>query len=352
METTDGPNAIGNGSGEIRTLGTDTFTSATPAVRGLQPGHVGWSGADEGKGLARFLGWFSVGLGVAQVLAPSSVARLVGLRPTRGSSAVLRLAGLREIAHGAGILSNPRPKEWVGTRIGGDALDLALLGVALVTAEHRERALLATVALVGVTALDVLAFQELSESRALPGPDVQSGSRSHLRRSITIGAPPEQVYGFWRTLENLPRFMKHLESVTNLGGGRSTWTARGPGGATASWEAQIVEDRPNERIAWRSLEASDLYNEGSVDFLRGPDSGTVVRVEMRYAPPGGRIGAAMLRLLHREPGQQIAEDLRRLKQIIETGEVVESDATLAPDPHPAQPRDTEQTAARSRRRAS
>src|SRR5690554_2648514 len=114
MEASTRPPALGNGAGEIRSLGIDTFTSATPAVRGLQPGSVGWQGADEGQGLARFLGWLSVGLGLAEVVAPRAVARLVGLRPTRTSDVVLRLAGLREIAHGAGILRNPRPKEWVG----------------------------------------------------------------------------------------------------------------------------------------------------------------------------------------------------------------------------------------------
>jgi uncharacterized membrane protein len=209
--------------------------------------------------------------------------------------------------------------------------------------------LLATAAVAGVTALDVLAFQELSESRAAAGPELLDGHGSHFRRSITIGAPAEQVYGFWRNLQNLPRFMPHIESVEELGDGRSRWTARGPAGASATWEAEIVEDRPNERIAWRSVDGTDLHNAGSVDFRSSRDGATVVTVNLRYASPGGRIGTAMLRLLHQAPDQQVADDLRRLKQVIETGEVLESDATQVPGLHPAQPSAPEATATAERR---
>jgi uncharacterized membrane protein len=266
------------------------------------------------------------------------VAKLVGLRPSRASKTILRLAGLREIGHGAGILSNPRPKEWVGTRIGGDVMDIALLGAAMLHSEHKERTVLATAAVLGVSALDVLAFQELSESRALPEADLTERAGSTARRSLTIGAPPEQVYSFWRDFENAPRFMKHIESVVELDNGRTRWHALGPKGVSASWEAELQDDRPNERIAWKAVEPADFFNEGVVLFRPARDGGTVVTVEMRYAPPGGRIGAAMLRLLHKEPGQTVADDLRRLKALLETGDVVESDATLGPStPHPAQP---------------
>jgi uncharacterized membrane protein len=132
--------------------------------------------------------------------------------------------------------------------------------------------------------------------------------------------------------------MKHIESVEELGNGRTRWVAIGPRGASVCWEAELQEDRPNERLAWRAVEPADLYNEGVALFRPGRDGSTVVTVEMRYAPPGGRIGAAMLRLLHKEPGQVLADDLRRVKALLETGEVVESDATLGETtPHPAQP---------------
>jgi uncharacterized membrane protein len=319
-------------------LGMDASTSPTPAVRGRATGSVAWTGADDGDALASFLGWFSVGLGAAQVIAPRAVARLIGVEPGRGTTTVMRIAGLREIAHGAGILANPRPKEWIGTRIGGDVLDLALLGAAFFKANQRNRTLLATGAVLGVTALDILAFQELSESRKAPSPGAARRPGTRASRSITVGVSPEEVYRFWRDFENLPRFMKQIESVRDLGDGRWLWRARGPRGARGEWETELVEDRPGELITWESVGTAEFFNAGTVHFQRAPrDRGTIVTLEMQYAPLGGSIGAAMLRLFRMEPGQQAGDDLRRLKQLLELGEVVLSDATAVPRLHPAQP---------------
>jgi uncharacterized membrane protein len=331
METASG---LATGTG----AGTGPSGGGTPAVAGRRPGSVGWSGSDQGAGLARALGVFSVGLGTAQLVAPGALARIVGLRPTTRTKTVIRLAGLREIGHGAGILANPRPKEWVGTRIGGDLLDLGLLGVALAASERKDRTLLAAAGVLGVAALDVLAFETLSESRKAPDPETHAGTGNLVRSSIAIGRPVDEVYGFWRDFENLPRFMKHLESVRDLGDGRSRWRATGPGGMRAEWEAELVEERAPELLEWESLPDSDVYNAGIVRFRAGrtPDE-TIVTVELRYAPPGGTIGKALLRLLRREPGQQLRDDLRRLKQVLETGSVVLSDATAVPGPRPAQP---------------
>jgi uncharacterized membrane protein len=321
-----------------QTRGTSADTSPTPAVAGRRPGAVGWAGSDRGVALARGLGWFSVGLGAAQLLAPGAVARVAGLRTTARTKTIIRLAGLRELGHGAGILGNPRPKEWVGTRIGGDLLDLGLLGLAFAVAARRDRTLLAAGGVLGVAALDVLAFETLSESRKVPEPGAHAGPGNLVRSSIAIGRPVDEVYAYWRDFENLPRFMKHLESVRVVGDGRTRWCVEGAGGMRVAWEAELVQERAPELLAWESLPGSDVYNAGTVRFRAGRTADeTVVTVELRYAPPGGTIGKALLRLLRQEPGQQLRDDLRRLKQVLETGSVVLSDASAVPGPRPARP---------------
>jgi len=140
-----------------------------------------------------------------------------------------------------------------------------------------------------------------------------------VRRSITINKPVEELYTFWRNFENLPRFMRHLESVTS-DGGRSHWAARAVG-RRVEWDAEIVEERPNELIAWRSLDGSDVRNTGTVSFERGPGGrGTTIRVALTYTPPGGKVAAVLAKLFGEEPGQQVQDDLRRLKQLMEAGE--------------------------------
>lgn len=143
-----------------------------------------------------------------------------------------------------------------------------------------------------------------------------------VEKSITIDKPVAEIYRFWRQLENLPRFMKHLESVTTIDEQRSRWVARAPFGQTVSWEAVITDDRPDELIAWRSIEGGSVETVGRVRFQPAPGNrGTEVHVRMEYKPPAGLVGAAVAKLFGEEPSQQIADDLRRLKQVIETGEV-------------------------------
>jgi uncharacterized membrane protein len=148
------------------------------------------------------------------------------------------------------------------------------------------------------------------------------------RTAVTVKRPVEEVYRFWRDLSNLPSFMIHLASVEPTGNGRSHWTANAPAGRTVEWDAEVVEDKPNERIAWRSLEGSQVENSGSVTFTPAPGGGgTEVRVELRYDPPGGALGKVVAKLFGEEPQQQITDDLRRLKQVLETGEVVRSEGS-------------------------
>ena len=149
------------------------------------------------------------------------------------------------------------------------------------------------------------------------------------KTAITINRPVEEVYRFWRDLTNLPSFMNHLKSVEMTGDGRSHWTANAPAGRTVDWDAELVEDKPNQRIAWRSLDGSQVSNSGWVSFTPAPGDrgGTEVRVELSYDPPGGAIGKVVAKLFGEEPQQQVTDDLRRLKQVLETGEVVRSEGS-------------------------
>ena len=142
-------------------------------------------------------------------------------------------------------------------------------------------------------------------------------------QAITIARPRQEIYGFWRSLSNLPRFMTNLESIAELDGNRSHWVARGPAGRRIEWDAMIHNEREGELIAWRSLPGSDVDHAGSVIFRDAPGGrGTEVLVELQYNPPAGALGAIVASLWGREPGQQIQEDLHRLKTLLEVGEVL------------------------------
>jgi uncharacterized membrane protein len=148
---------------------------------------------------------------------------------------------------------------------------------------------------------------------------VVRGQGIKVDRTITVNRPREEVYHFWRQLENLPRFMDHLESVTVLDEDRSHWVAKAPAGTKVEWDASIQDEIENELIAWRSLPGSDIDHTGSVHFIPAGD-GTEVRVVLRYDPPAGKVGAAVAKLLGEEPELQIEEDLRRFKQVVEAVE--------------------------------
>jgi len=148
----------------------------------------------------------------------------------------------------------------------------------------------------------------------------------HVETSIAINKSPEELYAFWRDFKNLPIFMKNLESVTEMDRWNSHWVARGLGGARVEWDAEVYNEEENKLIAWRSLENADVVNAGSVRFEKAPEGrGTYVRVTMNYNPPAGKLGATVAQLLGTEPLQLIKEDLRRLKQVLEAGEI----ATIA-----------------------
>jgi len=158
--------------------------------------------------------------------------------------------------------------------------------------------------------------------RALSG-----DSGIHVREAVRVERPVEEIYGFWRQLENLPRVLTHLEQVSDLGDGRSHWIARGPADLGVEWDAEIINEVENKVIAWRSLPQSDVVTAGSVNFkpLRGGRA-SEISVHLQYEPPAGRAGAFFARMFGREPSQTIREDLRRLKQVMETGEIPRTSA--------------------------
>lgn len=286
--------------------------------------------------LAKALGWFSVALGVAELAAPRGLSRLIGVADDEDNRRLMQAMGLRELVTGVAILSRPERPGGMWARVGGDAVDLALLGSAYRSERNEPRRVAAaTAAVLGVTALDVLAGRRLAGGNGVAAAE-DRGVR--VRRSVTVNRSPEEAYRFWRDFGNLPRFMRHLESVEVLEGGRSRWRATAPAGRTVEWEAELVEDRPNEVIAWRSLPGADVDNAGVVRFVPAPGGrGTEVRVELEYRPPGGKVGQLAAKLFGEEPAQQVSGDLRRFKQVLETGEVVQSDASVHGEPHPAQP---------------
>ncbi len=225
---------------------------ASRATRALETGEL-WraTGLDRigTERVARGLGWLSIGLGLAELLAPSLIAHLCGGRARH--TGLIRLYGLREIASGLMIFSGGRrPIRGVWSRVAGDAIDVATLA-AMAASPRTNKAGVAFAAtnVLAVTAVDLMCAQELSREAGQVTPE----GATRVKRSITVNRPAEEVYAFWRDFENLPKFMYHLESVRVFGPTRSHWTAKGPGDKRVEWDSQVTEDRPNELIAWHTL---------------------------------------------------------------------------------------------------
>ena len=146
-----------------------------------------------------------------------------------------------------------------------------------------------------------------------------------VERAVTIDKPREELYAFWRNFENLPRFMEHLVSVRVESPMRSHWEAKAPAGRTVEWDADIVNEVPNEIIAWKSVGEPDVPNAGAVNFSDAPGGrGTIVRVTLDWEPPAGKLGEILSHFFSEEPDHQIREDLRKFKQLMETGEITTS----------------------------
>ena len=262
------------------------------------------------------LGWFGLGLGLTELLVPARLGRMIGVPP--GHEGLIRTMGLREVASSVGILTQRQPATATWSRVAGDVLDLALLGAAFTSRRsQRGRLAAATASVVWATMMDVITAQQLSR-----GIKTRDGIIS-TTTSVIIDRHPAELYGYWRTLTSLPQFMKHLVRIDVKDAGRSHWVAKGPAGVTVEWDAEITEDRPNECISWRSVDGMELELRGSVRFepVTG-DRGTVVSIDMQYRPHLGTVGAGISAWFGEDPNQTIKMDLRRFKQLIETGDVI------------------------------
>lgn len=269
--------------------------------------------------LPRALGWASAALGVPPLASPGGFARTLGVGDAPRHRAVAAVVGVRELMAAAGLLGKPHPI-WLWTRVGGDAMDLTLMARALKNHDGKglRRTAFATAAVTAITGIDLYA--------AVTRTQREEGSVMELTGTTTVLRPAEEVYAFWHDLARLPSFMAHLDEVRITAPGRSHWRVSAPFGRTVEWEAEMIEEVPGRSIAWASLEDAEVRNSGEVRFDPAPGNrGTEVHVTLRYDMPAGPLGAAIARFFGEEPHQQLDDDLRRLKQVLETGEVVRSD---------------------------
>jgi uncharacterized membrane protein len=211
--------------------------------------------------------------------------------------------------------------------VAGDAIDLASLGAALGDPGNDRGATVASIAAVAaVTALDVMAVEQMSGQETT----APITARGRAETSLIINRSPEECYRFWRDFENLPRFMEYLQSVRITGDRESHWIAGTGGNVRIEWDAEIVEDSPNQRIAWRSTANSMVFNRGAVEFEPAAGNrGTIIRVQMEYGPRGQAVASGLAKLIGKDPEQMINKDLRRFKQVIETGEVMRTEGQPA-----------------------
>jgi uncharacterized membrane protein len=294
------------------------------------------SQAESSDRLARGLGWLSLALAGPPLSAPRAFCEAIAVGAGTKQQATARVVGARELLAAAGLLTRPNSL-WLWSRVAGDAMDLAVLGRALRHHDGRgtRRTVAATVAVASIAAVDLYAALRRAREE----------TQMELTGTTTVNKPASEVYGYWRQLEHLPRFMAHVDDVRTDGRGGSHWTVSAPFGRSVEWDATTTEDVPDTRIAWRSTGDADIENEGSVEFRPAPgDRGTEVHVHISYSVPGGKLGEAVARYFGEDPHQQLDDDLRRLKQVLETGEVIRSEgapggkrARKEFPQHPAQP---------------
>ena len=261
--------------------------------------------------LARGLGWLSLGIGIAQLIAPRTMSRLTGVPLPE---ALTRLCGARELACGIGLLGQEQPAPWVQARIAGDALDLAGAAVGLLMPGAPRRRVAITAAIIaGIAAVDIYCNRQFARRGKRTAP-------RHVRASIDVARGRDEIYRFWRNLANLPKVMPHLDSVQVLDEIHSHWVAKGPAGSRVEWDSEIIDDEPGERLAWRTVEGSRIYNAGSIELHPlGPDS-TRVNLELLYGSPGDSLGLAVAGVFGRGAHREVRADLRAFKQLLESGE--------------------------------
>ena len=173
------------------------------------------------------------------------------------------------------------------------------------------------------TASDFTAHGPHRDLPSSPAATVRASRAVKIERTITVKRPAEELYAFWRDPSNVPRVLDFVESVEQLSDMRAHWRARGPGGKTIEWDAEIINDVPNQLLAWKSVGDADIPNAGSLHFRTAPNGrGTEVRIVFEYEPPAGHLGAWVAKLVKENPDTQVRDALRRFKQLAETGEIV------------------------------
>jgi uncharacterized membrane protein len=150
-----------------------------------------------------------------------------------------------------------------------------------------------------------------------PEPEEYFERGIHVEAELTIHRPRHELFAFWRNLENLPKFMNHLKSVEVLEDNRSHWVAKAPAGLKVEWDAEIINEEPDELIAWRSLNGADVDNAGSIRFVDAGENATQVKVVMDYIPPAGVVGKWVAVLFGEAPEATVKEDLLRFKALME-----------------------------------
>jgi uncharacterized membrane protein len=154
-----------------------------------------------------------------------------------------------------------------------------------------------------------------------------------IERSMTINRPASELYAFWRQFENLPRVLRHLKAVRVDDAKRSHWTARGPFDMAIEWDAELINERTDELIAWRSLPGGDIETAGSIRFRPlGQGQGTEVDISLKYNPPAGQLGATLASWLGADLEQMLADDLEVFKQTMEWGPALTSKRQIADRP--------------------
>lgn len=300
----------GNGHGHDAIL---HYTSARGQANGRLQRHIPDATTRGNHAMITALGWLSIGLGLAQLVAPRGLARASGLRGV--SPFWIRAIGLREMACGVTLLRGETRPAWRWSRIAGDAMDLSLLGMAMTSRRHARTRLAATAAVVaGVTAIDYIASAQLAPRKLseLPAPG-EAGLA--LQKSVIVNRSADDCYRAWRDLENLPRFMPGLQSVQVIDARRSRWHS-----VEGVWTGELTQERPGQGMRWRAAE--NHSETGALELSPAPDGrGTVVTMQLHMQPPAGKVGAAVASLFSQAPAYQIETTLRRFKQWMETGEI-------------------------------
>jgi uncharacterized membrane protein len=188
-----------------------------------------------------------------------------------------------------------------------------------------------TGAIAGITLIDLLTAVQATRTKdigSVPAArSTRKGGTMELTATTTIRKPATEVYAFWRDFSNLPRFMQHLESVETRDERHSHWKAKAPAGSAVEWDAVVIEDVPSSTIAWRSEGSTSVPNSGAVKFAEAPaGQGTEVTISIEVQIPAGAAGKLTAKLFGEDPQQQVRDDLRHFKQILETGEIVSSEA--------------------------